>query len=208
MNKVGKPTSTPPSFARRSGITLLFWLFSPSAWADSRFIGFSRPAPGRILALLASLTRRLGEFLLYWLFSPSAWANSCFIGSSCPAPGQILALLASLARRLGEFLLYWLLSPSPRSNSSLEFKMCFAHFGACGGRIRQLHCTPQCASSRRVLSYRKTKKPWRHECQRHSYFQGLEKAQAGFEPADTGVADHCLTTWLLRHPSYKNNICF
>lgn len=34
------------------------------------------------------------------------------------------------------------------------------------------------------------------------------EAQTGFEPVDTGVADHCLTTWLLRHPSYKNNICF
>ena len=27
----------------------------------------------------------------------------------------------------------------------------------------------------------------------------LFKAQTGFEPVDTGVADHCLTTWLLRH---------
>lgn len=27
----------------------------------------------------------------------------------------------------------------------------------------------------------------------------LKKAQTGFEPVDTGVADHCLTTWLLRH---------
>ena len=27
----------------------------------------------------------------------------------------------------------------------------------------------------------------------------LEEAQTGFEPVDTGVADHCLTTWLLRH---------
>ena len=24
------------------------------------------------------------------------------------------------------------------------------------------------------------------------------EAQTGFEPVDTGVADHCLTTWLLR----------
>ena len=24
--------------------------------------------------------------------------------------------------------------------------MCFAHSCACGGRVRQLHCTPQCAS--------------------------------------------------------------
>ena len=27
----------------------------------------------------------------------------------------------------------------------------------------------------------------------------LREAQTGFEPVDTGVADHCLTTWLLRH---------
>ena len=26
-----------------------------------------------------------------------------------------------------------------------------------------------------------------------------EEAWAGFEPAHTGVADHCLTTWLPRH---------
>ena len=25
------------------------------------------------------------------------------------------------------------------------------------------------------------------------------EAQTGFEPVDTGVADHCLTTWLRRH---------
>ena len=31
-------------------------------------------------------------------------------------------------------------------------------------------------------------------------FRGpLGEAQTGFEPVDTGVADHCLTTWLLRH---------
>ena len=31
-------------------------------------------------------------------------------------------------------------------------------------------------------------------------FRGLSgEAQTGFEPVDTGVADHCLTTWLLRH---------
>ena len=27
----------------------------------------------------------------------------------------------------------------------------------------------------------------------------IKEAQTGFEPVDTGVADHCLTTWLLRH---------
>ena len=32
-----------------------------------------------------------------------------------------------------------------------------------------------------------------------SIFRAFEEAQAGFEPARTGVADHCLTTWLLRH---------
>ena len=26
----------------------------------------------------------------------------------------------------------------------------------------------------------------------------FKEAQTGFEPVDTGVADHCLTTWLLR----------
>ena len=115
----------PTSFARRSGITLLFWLFLPDTWANSCFLGFSRPAPGQILAFLASLARRLGRFLLFWLLSPGAWADSCFIGFSRPAPGQILAFLASLARRLGvtlaflaslaqclgRFLLSWLLSP-------------------------------------------------------------------------------------------------
>ena len=29
--------------------------------------------------------------------------------------------------------------------------------------------------------------------------RGFLEAQTGFEPVDTGVADHCLTTWLLRH---------
>ena len=28
---------------------------------------------------------------------------------------------------------------------------------------------------------------------------GKEEASTGFEPVDTGVADHCLTTWLRRH---------
>ena len=29
-------------------------------------------------------------------------------------------------------------------------------------------------------------------------FRGLSgEAQTGFEPVDTGVADHCLTTWLM-----------
>lgn len=28
------------------------------------------------------------------------------------------------------------------------------------------------------------------------------EAQTGFEPVDTGVADHCLTTWLLRQIFY------
>ena len=31
------------------------------------------------------------------------------------------------------------------------------------------------------------------------------KAQTGFEPVDTGVADHCLTTWLLRHNDSDGN---
>ena len=30
-------------------------------------------------------------------------------------------------------------------------------------------------------------------------FRLIKEAQTGFEPVDTGVADHCLTTWLLRH---------
>ena len=31
-------------------------------------------------------------------------------------------------------------------------------------------------------------------------FRGLSgEAQTGFEPVDSGVADPCLTTWLLRH---------
>ena len=31
------------------------------------------------------------------------------------------------------------------------------------------------------------------------FFRFVKEAQTGFEPVDTGVADHCLTTWLLRH---------
>ena len=31
------------------------------------------------------------------------------------------------------------------------------------------------------------------------FFEVSKEAQTGFEPVDTGVADHCLTTWLLRH---------
>ena len=31
------------------------------------------------------------------------------------------------------------------------------------------------------------------------FFEVSEEAQTGFEPVSTGVADHCLTTWLLRH---------
>ena len=30
------------------------------------------------------------------------------------------------------------------------------------------------------------------------FFEVFKEAQTGFEPVDTGVADHCLTTWLLR----------
>ena len=37
------------------------------------------------------------------------------------------------------------------------------------------------------------KKAWR------KLFRLIKEAQTGFEPVDTGVADHCLTTWLLRH---------
>jgi hypothetical protein len=29
--------------------------------------------------------------------------------------------------------------------------------------------------------------------------RGFKEATTGFEPVDTGVADHCLTTWLRRH---------
>ncbi len=36
--------------------------------------------------------------------------------------------------------------------------------------------------------------------------QTFKKAQTGFEPVDTGVADHCLTTWLLRHPMTPTGI--
>ena len=31
-----------------------------------------------------------------------------------------------------------------------------------------------------------------------TFFGVFLEAQTGFEPVDTGVADHCLTTWLLR----------
>ena len=31
------------------------------------------------------------------------------------------------------------------------------------------------------------------------FFEVFKEAQTGFEPVDTGVADHCLTTWLRRH---------
>ena len=34
-----------------------------------------------------------------------------------------------------------------------------------------------------------------------------KEAQTGFEPVDTGVADHCLTTWLLRHTHFANIVC-
>ena len=33
----------------------------------------------------------------------------------------------------------------------------------------------------------------------HAFEALSEEAQTGFEPVDTGVADHCLTAWLLRH---------
>ena len=37
-----------------------------------------------------------------------------------------------------------------------EQRMCFAHSCACGGRLRHLHCTPQCASiAERFLYIRK-----------------------------------------------------
>ena len=29
------------------------------------------------------------------------------------------------------------------------------------------------------------------------FFEVFKEAQTGFEPVDTGVADHCLTTWLM-----------
>ena len=32
-----------------------------------------------------------------------------------------------------------------------------------------------------------------------TFLRPFSEAQTGFEPVDTGVADHCLTTWLLRH---------
>ena len=37
------------------------------------------------------------------------------------------------------------------------------------------------------------------EKSRKTSVSGIEEASTGFEPVDTGVADHCLTTWLLRH---------
>ena len=44
-----------------------------------------------------------------------------------------------------------------------------------------------------MLFLRKSKNP------ENLMFLGVFKeAQTGFEPVDTGVADHCLTTWLLR----------
>ena len=30
-------------------------------------------------------------------------------------------------------------------------------------------------------------------------FRDFREAQTGFEPVNDGVADRCLTTWLLRH---------
>lgn len=46
----------------------------------------------------------------------------------------------------------------------------------------------------KMLFLRKSKNP------ENLMFLGVFKeAQTGFEPVDTGVADHCLTTWLLRH---------
>ena len=41
------------------------------------------------------------------------------------------------------------------------------------------------------------------------HFRAFNKAQTGFEPVGTGVADHCLTTWLLRHITlsiYSDNV--
>ena len=41
---------------------------------------------------------------------------------------------------------------------------------------------------------------WTRKNPRNTKFLRLfSEAQTGFEPVDTGVADHCLTTWLLRH---------
>lgn len=46
----------------------------------------------------------------------------------------------------------------------------------------------------KMLFLRKSKNP------ENLMFLGVFKeAQTGFEPVDTGVADHCLTTWLLCH---------
>lgn len=46
------------------------------------------------------------------------------------------------------------------------------------------------------LDYRILKK---EKASKTLIFWASREAQAGFEPARTGVADHCLTTWLLRH---------
>ena len=35
--------------------------------------------------------------------------------------------------------------------------------------------------------------------EKSTFFEVSEEAQTGFEPVRTGVADHCLTAWLLRH---------
>ena len=56
------------------------------------------------------------------------------------------------------------------------------------GRIRDFNPLETCAARRTT---QKTLKVLN--------FQSFEEAQTGFEPVDTGVADHCLTTWLLRH---------
>lgn len=63
-----------------------------------------------------------------------------------------------------------------------------------------------------MLGIGKTKKFQQYIDLLHNVVSGQEKtpetksfrgpsgeAQTGFEPVDTGVADHCLTTWLLRH---------
>lgn len=34
-------------------------------------------------------------------------------------------------------------------------------------------------------------------------FRAFREAQTGFEPVNNGVADRCLTTWLLRHILYE-----
>ena len=33
--------------------------------------------------------------------------------------------------------------------------------------------------------------------------RAFKEAQTGFEPVDTGVADHCLTAWLLRRACFS-----